>query len=181
MYLPPCDQDETRIGFSIPVPPPWAEEIQQARIRYHDDYAEMIPTHITIIGPTAVKFQDLPAITVHLDIVCDNTPPFMVELAGTGTFRPTSDVSFIRVTTGFAECTALQARANKGVLARPMRFPYHPHVTLAHGVAPAYLDSAEHEFANLFARFQVDTLWLYLHDPDGVWRKYSKFALRGVK
>jgi len=161
------------------VPPPWAEEIQQARIRYRDDYAEMIPTHITIIGPTAVKFQELPAITVHLDIICDLTPPFTVVLDGTGTFRPISDVSFIKLGEGYEQCAALQARANKGVLARPMRFPYHPHVTLAHGVPASQLDIAEKEFANLFARFKVDTLWLYLHDPDGVWRKYCKFELRG--
>jgi len=179
MYLPPIEPDETRIGFSIPVPPPWAEEIQQARIRYKDENATRIPTHITIIGPTAVKFNDLPAITVHLDIVCDNTPPFTVVLDGTGTFRPISDVSYVKVTDGYTQCAALQAKANQGILARPMRFPYHPHITLAHGVAQPLLDVAEAEFANLLARFKVDTLWLYQQDIDGVWLKYCKFELRG--
>jgi len=179
MFLPPCGPNQTRIGISFPVPQPWANEIELARIGYGDEYAEMIPPHITIIGPTAVNNADLPAITVQLDNICDLIRPFTVRLDGTGTFRPLSPVAFIRVTEGFDECVTLQAAVHRGKLASPKRFDYHPHVTLAHGVPEPTLDRAEAEFANLSARFPVEALWLYHHEADGVWRKAIRFDLRG--
>lgn len=179
MYLPSIGSDETRIGLSIPVPEPWASEIQTARLSYGDEFAEMIPTHITIVGPTAVKIDKIPAVIVQLDNACDQIPKFQVSLSGTGTFRPISPVSFVNVDQGAAECQTLAARANKGLLAQPQRFPYHAHVTLAHGVPDMMLDQAEADFADLHARFTADNLWLYRHHDDGVWRKLCKFELRG--
>jgi len=179
MYLPDIGPEQTRVGVSIAVPEPWASEISQARISYGDEYAEMIPPHITIVGPTAVNLKDIPAIIVALDNACDQVPKFQVSLSGAGSFRPISPVAFLNVEQGAAECAALSARANKGLLAGVQRFPYHAHVTLAHGVPDPVLDQAEADFADLHARFSADALWLYRHHEDGVWRKLCKFELRG--
>jgi len=181
MYIPPCGPDQMRIGISFPVPQPWAAEIAEARIRYGDEYGLMIPPHITIIGPTAVDRVEIPALIVQLDNICDQTPAFDLRLDGTDTFRPLSPVVYLKVTDGFDDCVALQAALQRGPLVSPARFEYHPHVTLAHDVPPEQLDIAQHEFENLSARFHVDALWLYRNDPDGVWRKDFKFALRGKK
>jgi len=179
MYLPDVGFDETRVGLSIPIPAPWANEISEARIAYGDEYGEMIPPHITIVGPTAVKISDLPAIIVALDNACDQMPKFQIDLAGTGSFRPISPVAYVKVEQGAQECRALATRTNRGLLAQPERFPYHAHVTLAHGVPDLMLDRAEADFADLHARFTADALWLYRHHDDGVWRKLCKFELRG--
>jgi len=179
VYLPSIAPDETRIGVSIPVPEPWSTEIANARISYGDRYAQMIPPHITIVGPTVVKLKDLPALVVALDNTCDQFPKFTISLAGTGTFRPISPVSFINVVQGASECGDLAARAMDGMLAQAPRFPFHPHVTLAHEVPEPVLDQAQADFANLHARFSADALWLYRHHDDGVWRKQCKFDLRG--
>ena len=179
MYLPDINEDETRIGVSIPVPEPWASEISAARIGYGDQYAEMIPPHITIVGPTAVKIDDIPAVIVALDNACDQIPAFQVTLDGTGTFRPISPVSFLKIDQGAQECANLAQRATRGLLAQTQRFPYHAHVTLAHAVPDAMLDQAEQDFAHLKARFNADALWLYRNHDDGVWRKLCKFELRG--
>jgi 2'-5' RNA ligase len=179
VYLPPVAEGQTRIGFSIPVPPPWAEEIASARARFGDPYADMIPTHITIVGPTAIDTASLPALIVQLDIACDQVAPFEVELKGTGTFQPVSPVAFVEVTKGAAECAALANAARKGPLSGETRFPYHPHVTLAHGVSDDIIEQALAEFADLSVRFAVDAVWLYRHFDDGVWRKICRFDLRG--
>jgi len=179
MYLPRIGPEETRIGVSIPVPEPWAGEISAARISYGDEYAEMIPPHITLVGPTAVRIKDIPAVIVALDNACDQIPKFQVSLNGTGTFRPISPVSFVNVDQGAAECQNLAAQVTRGLLAQTQRFPYHAHVTLAHGVPELMLDQAEADFAHLNARFSADALWLYRHHDDGVWRKLCKFELRG--
>jgi 2'-5' RNA ligase len=179
MYIPEIGPGQTRIGVSIPVPGPWAGEISAARQSYGDVYAEMIPPHITIVGPTAVNITDIPAIIVQLDNACDQFPAFQITLAGTGSFRPISPVVYLEVNDGAVECSDLAARANQGLLAGVQRFPYHPHVTLAHEVPNQTLDRAERDFSDLQARFTVDALWLYRNGEDGVWRKLCKFELRG--
>ena len=179
MYLPTLAPGQTRIGVSIPIPPPWADEIEQSRISYGDAYAELVPPHITIIGPTAVNVSDLPAIIVLLDNICDSVPPFEVTLAGTGTFLPTSPVVFASVTEGIDNLTQLEEVANQGLLASERRFPYHPHVTLAQKVSNEMLEKASRDFAEFRARFRVGALWLYQQDVFGVWYKYLKFELRG--
>ena len=179
MYLPPLAPGQTRVGVSIPVPPPWADEIEQSRIRYGDAYAELVPPHITIIGPTAVNIHDLAAIIVSLDNLSDQVPPFEVTLAGTGTFLPTSPVVFASVTEGTANLARLEQIANRGLLASERRFPFHPHVTLAQEVPEIVLDRARRDFAEFRARFRVGALWLYQQNEFGVWYKYLKFELRG--
>ena len=57
-----------------------------------------------------------------------------------------------------------------GILAGEARFPYHPHVTVAHELPEAALDRAEHALAGYEARFPVTGFALYLHGDDGVWR-----------
>ena len=43
---------------------------------------------------------------------------------------------------GIAECERIAADVRTGPLARPLTFPYHPHVTVAHDVPTDMLDMA---------------------------------------
>jgi 2'-5' RNA ligase len=139
----------------------------------------MIPSHITIIEPTAMNIYDIPALIVQFDNACDQVPAFSINLAGTGTFRPVSPVVYLQMAAGATECTALNNAANRGLVATKPRFPFHPHVTLAQDVPPEALDQAQLDFANFTANFKVEALWLYRQGDDGVWRKNCKFDLRG--
>ena len=67
----------------------------------------------------------------------------MVTIAGTGTFRPVSPVVYINVEEGFDSCVDLHEKLQTGPLQRDLPFSYHPHVTIAHDVAPESLDEAE--------------------------------------
>ena len=69
--------------------------------------------------------------------------PFTVTISGTGSFRPVSPVVFIKVEDGFDECVELHGKLQQGPLHRDLPFAYHPHVTIAHDVAPESLDEAE--------------------------------------
>ena len=178
MYLPPIRPGQVRVGVSLPVPQPWAAEISAARISYGDEFAEMIPPHITIVGPTAVWRAEIPNVIKQLDVAVSHIRRFSVSLRGTGTFRPLSEVVFINIDDGAANCAELEAACNTGLLANAPRFPYHPHVTLAHDVPPAQLDRATSDFAALHARFTADALWLYRQSDDGEWRKACRFELR---
>ncbi len=167
------------IGVSIAVPDPEGAALQDFRVDLGDASAKHIPTHITLVPPTAVRDEELPAIVDHLASVAAGLAPFGVRLHGTGTFRPTSPVVFVGVIDGIAGCQELASSTRSGPLAVDVEFPYHPHVTVAHHLDEELLDRAFTELAGYEASFAVTEFWLYVHDPDHGWRPDRAFTLGG--
>lgn len=167
------------IGVSIAVPDPEGSALQDFRVDLGDETARLIPTHITLVPPTEVPADGLPAIVEHLAAVAAQQRAFGVRLHGTGTFRPTSPVVFVGVIGGIAECAALAGATRSGPLAVDVDFPYHPHVTVAHHLADDLLDRAFTELAGYEAAFDVAEFWLYVHDADHGWRPDRAFTLSG--
>jgi 2'-5' RNA ligase len=176
--LPERTGAQVRIGVAIAVPEPFSTRLRDARRRFGDPEAEAIPPHITVLGPTVLEPGELTAALEHLEAAAATCAPFHVVLRGTGSFRPVSPVVFAQVAQGIAECEALESAIRSGPLAFPLRFPYHPHVTVAHEVPDAALDRAFTELAGFEAEFDVDSVHLFEHGDDGVWRPERGFGLR---
>lgn len=171
---------ERRIGVAVAVPEPFGAYLQEVRSLLGDPMAPFIPAHVTLMPPTVVAVQDLALVEAHLEAVARAHAPFVVELAGTGSFRPVSPVVFVQVVRGGEECGDLQADVRSGILAQDLRFPYHPHVTVAHDLDDAALDRAEAHLAAFGARFAVDRFSLFEHGDDGVWRSVRDLLLGGA-
>ena len=167
----------TTIGVSVAVPDPWGSDLQEYRIRLGDPTAVGIPTHITLLPPIDVEDHLLPGILDHLAEVAAGTAVFPVHLRGTGTFRPVSPVVFVNVVEGIAGCEMLASRVRRGPLAIDVRFPYHPHVTVAHDLDEALLDTAFDGLAGFECRFDVDHFWIYEHREGAGWTPAKDFAL----
>ncbi len=167
------------VGVSIPIPEPYGEFLQRQREAFGDSRATLIPAHITILGPTEVSDTDIDALDDHLAHVAAQVAPFDVLLRGTGSFRPVSDVVFVQVARGISGCEALEGLTRSGRWHRPMPFPYHPHVTIAHDVAVADLDRAFDALADYRAEFAVDAIHLWDQDPAGLWRSVTCYHLTG--
>jgi 2'-5' RNA ligase len=165
------------IGVSIAVPEPFGADLQAFRVSLGDTPARQIPTHITLVPPAEVPAEALADIEVHLREAASRQQPFRVRLRGTGTFRPVSPVVFIGVVEGIADCETLASATRSGPLAVEARFPYHPHVTIAHDVPADQLDRAFSELAGFEADFEVDRFWLYVHDERHGWRPTRAFRL----
>ena len=75
----------------------------------------------------------------------------------------------------FGECERLEAGVRSGPLQRDVRFPYHPHVTVAHDVAEPLLDRAFLDLASYDARVQVWGFSMFEKGKDGVWRPQRDF------
>ncbi|MGI5457268.1 2'-5' RNA ligase family protein [Streptomyces sp. CA-249302] len=170
------------IGVSIAVPEPQGGQLQQLRAGFGDAAAHGIPTHVTLLPPTEVDGADLPAIEAHLTEVAAAGRPFPMRLSGTGTFRPLSPVVFVRVVEGAEACTWLQkqVRDASGPVARELAFPYHPHVTVAHGIDEESMDRAFEELADYAADWPCTGFALYEQGEDGVWRKLREYAFGGT-
>jgi 2'-5' RNA ligase len=178
---PPGDaglEEEVVLGVAVPVPDPWGATIQSYRVALGDPDAAGIPTHITLLPPTALPRAALGAVAEHLDAVAAGTAPFRVHLRGTGSFRPVSPVVFLAVVDGIGPLEQLEEAVRSGPLTRPLQFPYHPHVTLAHDLPGDQLDRAfeEHAAANLL--FEVARFACY-QQHDGIWTPVAEHRLGG--
>ncbi|WP_045730142.1 2'-5' RNA ligase family protein [Pseudarthrobacter chlorophenolicus] len=156
------------VGVILGFPPDIAAELQQWRASFGDPLAGVVPAHITLV--TTTPTHDWEATLAHVRDVARRQSPFMVTIAGTGSFRPVSPVVFIKVEDGFEECVELHEKLQQGPLQRDLPFAFHPHVTIAHDVSPESLDEAETVLKDYKATFPVVSMGLYEHDADGIWQ-----------
>lgn len=156
------------VGVILGFPPDIAAELQQWRASFGDPLAGVVPAHITLV--TTTPTHDWDATLAHVRDVARRQSPFMVTIAGTGSFRPVSPVVFIKVEDGFDECVELHEKLQQGPLQRDLPFAFHPHVTIAHDVSPESLDEAETVLKSYKATFPVVSMGLYEHDADGIWQ-----------
>lgn len=164
------------VGVSLLVPEPWGSRLQQARLDLGEARARHIPAHITIQPPTPAS-AGLDAVVAHVERVAAGHQPFPVVLRGTGTFRPVSDVVFIQVARGVSDCEVLQRRMRTGPLTRDLRFPYHPHVTIAHDLPAPDLDRVFDQLAGFCCEFVATHLTVFVHHGDEAWRPVHEVAL----
>lgn len=129
--------------------------------------ASVVPPHITLI--TTTPAWDWAEVIKHVRKAASQQEEFQVTLRGTGSFRPLSPVVFINVTDGFEECVAMHERLQSGPLARKLDFSYHPHVTVAHDVSEASMDTALRRLVDFEESFQVRSMGLFEHEAGGVW------------
>jgi 2'-5' RNA ligase len=166
-----------RVGVATGIPEPWSGQLQRFRSEAGDPLAELIPAHVTLLGPTDVDSSALPAIEEHLAGVAAGHVAFPVWLRGTGTFRPVTEVVFVAVAVGISEFERLADEVRGGPLERELHFPYHPHVTVAHDIPTPALDAVFDKLAEFSAQFDVDHFTLYVHGDDGRWRPVRDFPL----
>jgi 2'-5' RNA ligase len=169
----------TTIGVAISIPDPYGAELRRYRAEFGDPMAASIPTHVTLLPPTELADTALDRVDEHLRSVAARFPPFRIRLRGTATFRPVSPVVFVPLAEGISSCEVLQEQVRSGPLEVSLRFPYHPHVTVAHDLDKEALDRAYEELAGYDCAFEVDRFSRYEHGADGVWRPQQAFRLTG--
>jgi len=165
------------LGVAIEIPQPFGRQLDEIRARFSPDDGDM-PAHVTILAPVDVDADAMDAVVAHLSQVAATTPPFRLVLSGSGSFRPVSPVVFVAVSEGFAALEQLERRVRSGDLAVETRFPYHPHVTIAHDAPEADLDRAMEELADFRADMQIGSMGVR-ENIDGVWQPVRTFALGG--
>ncbi len=165
------------VGVVIDLPEPHATIIRRWRRQVGDPQADIVPPHVTLLPPTPVPAESLDEIGTHLAEAATACPPFAMHLSGTGTFRPLSQVVFVQVAAGIAECELLASAIRRGPLDRDLEFPFHPHVTVAHDIDPESLDAAYDGLDTFVARFTVDRFALFSRSDSGAWIVQREFAL----
>ena len=163
------------IGVALGLPEPYSSELQGWRERLGDPNAGGIPPHVTLLPPTSFRDADLADVEEHLRQIAARFEPFVMHLRGSGTFRPISPVVFVPLVQGIGECEQLEQAVRSGPLQRDVKFPYHPHVTVAHDLSEDELDRAFSELATYDARFSVWGFSMFEKGRDDVWRPQRDF------
>lgn len=166
------------VATAIPVPEPYASQLRDAREGFGDGQALVTPTHVTLLGPTEVDASTLAAYEQHLAEVAAVRTGFRIHLRGTGSFRPLSPVVFVALAEGISSCEQLASAIRSGPVHREHDYPYHPHITVAHGVPEEALDRAFRELAGYEAEFPVTGFTLYEHVEER-WRVHKEYRLGG--
>lgn len=164
------------IGVAFGLPEPYNRELQGWRDRLGDPNAHRIVPHITLLPPTEVHGERLREIDDHLRKVAADEEPFEIQLRGSATFLPVSPVVFVPLVLGIADCERIEAKVRSGPLQRELKFPYHPHVTVAHDLPPESLDRAFEALAGYDAMFAVRGFSLFEQGPDATWRPQRDFV-----
>lgn len=173
------DAARRAIGVAIGIPEPHGRELQGWRERLGDPNAKRIVPHITLLPPTEVDSAVLPTIEEHLRQLAMTKQSFEIRLRGSATFLPVSPVVFVPLVQGIGECEQLEADVRTGPLARELRFPYHPHVTVAHDLPLDALGRAFMLLQHYEAVFRVWGFTLFEQDVDGTWRPQRDFVFGG--
>ena len=168
-------EEGVSVGIVIPLPEPYRSELRQQRLSFGDPVARSIPPHITLI--TGAWATDWMAALAHVRRVAANTQPFRLRLRGTATFRPISQVVFLKVAAGFEECVSLNHELQSGPLETRTEFPFHPHLTLAHDLTEEQMGRALTGLADYDVTFAVDRIGLFEYDAGGLWALQEELTL----
>jgi len=118
--------------------------VDTLRAAVGDPARRRIPPHLTLVPPVNVQSERLrDAIEVVRDAAA-GTRPFAVRLGPPTTFLPDTPVLYLPVSgeDDAASVQALRDRVFQEPLARPLSWPFVPHVTLAEGLSEQRLRAA---------------------------------------
>ena len=158
-----------RLGVVAPLPEPLGIHVHAWRRALGDPAAERIAPHITLVPPQTVADRDLDRAVGLVERAAEEAVPFLVELAGTGTFLPGSPVTYLVVREGGPALETLEAALRESPLDRRTH-PFHPHVTVAQDLPPDRIEAAAAELAGFRAAFPVPDLAVLREEGDKTWR-----------
>lgn len=165
-----------RLGVALLVPAPVAAEVDGLRRAAGDGALGRIPAHLTLVPPVNVAEGRLPDVLAALRAAAAATRPFRVALGPLATFWPDAPVLYLAVSGDAPAVAALRERAFVAPLARPLTWPFVPHVTVAGEASPERIAAAVAALADYRAEVAFDRVHLLQEEPGRRWAPIADFA-----
>ena len=118
-----------RFAVALLITPPASIEIDGLRRALGDRQLGRIDPHITVIPPINLHDDELTDALTVVQAAAARAEVMTLELGPVTTFSPSSPVRFLAVEP-WAPVVALYDACRQGVLERPEKRPFHPHVTI---------------------------------------------------
>lgn len=167
---------KARLGVALLLPEPVAREVDGLRRALGDGALGRIPAHLTLVPPVNVRQDRLEEAVARLRTAAAATRPFRLTMGPPATFHPVNPVVYLGVDGDVGELLALRERVFVNPLARPLTWPFVPHVTLADALALQRIEPALAALADYRVEVAFDRVHV-LEEGDGrVWRPVADAA-----
>ena len=166
-----------RLGVVLLIPPPLDGELNALRRALGDGTYGRVPVHLTLVPPVNVNQERFADVLAVLRQAAAATRPFPVHLGPPATFLPASPVLYLPVAgAGRAEIYSLRERVFQEPLARPLSWPFVPHVTLADEAREERITAAETALCDYEAATVIDRVHVLQEGPGRVWSPVADAA-----
>ena len=169
-----------RLAVALLLPQPWATEVDGLRRASGDLQMARVAPHVTLVPPTNVREDDLPAVLGSLRAAACVPAPLDLVIGPTATFLPEAPVLYLRVTGPAVDDGRLahvRDVLRAGPFDRPAQWPFVPHVTLAQDQPSERLTAGAGALSGYVVELEVDRIHLLEErpGPDGG-RRWVPFA-----
>lgn len=168
---------KVRLGVALLIPHPLDREIDALRRATGDGTLGRVPAHLTLVPPVNVRQDRVGDALALLRAAAAASRPFRVELGAPATFLPDNPVLYLPVENGVDEVEALRERVFCAPLARPLTWPFVPHVTVADEADPARIAAAQVAMSGYRTEATLDRVHLLQEGPGRVWAPVADFEL----
>lgn len=166
-----------RLGVALLVPPPHDVAVDALRGAVGDPALGRIPAHLTLVPPVNVREDRLDDALAVIRAAAASVASFTLALGPPATFLPVNPVLYLPVAEGAGDLDRLRDAVFKEPLARPLSWPFVPHVTLADEAPPERIAAAQTALASFGLEFTVTGVHLLQEGPDRRWQPIADAAL----
>lgn len=170
---------KVRLGVALLVPGSLAVEVEGLRRALGDGALGRIPPHITLVPPVNVQKDRLSDALAVLRAAAVATRPLTLTLGPVASFLPVNPVLYLGVGGEGGDTGGLRALRDAvfaAPLARPLTWPWVPHVTLADEAAPNRIAAALAALCDYRVEARFDRLHLLREGPGRVWEPIADAA-----
>lgn len=161
------------------IPPPLDRELNALRRATGDGTYGRVPVHLTLVPPVNLNQERMGDALRVLRQAAEASRPIEVRLGPPATFLPANPVLYLPlVGAGRAAVFDLRERVFRDPLARPLSWPFVPHVTLADEVDPVRIEAAEAALCDYGAEVTFDRVHLLQEMPGRVWEPVADAPFR---
>lgn len=164
-----------RLGVVLLVPSPVDREIDALRRAVGDGTYGRVPAHLTLVPPVNVRVDRCDDALALLRAAAGATRPFRVDLGAPTTFLPDNPVLYLPVSGGADELAAVRDRVFKDPFARPLTWPFVPHVTVADEMSPERIVAAQQALSAFHTGMVFDRIHLLEEGHGRVWGPIADF------
>lgn len=168
---------KVRLGVALVIPPPLDREIDSLRRATGDGTLGRVPPHCTLVPPVNVRADRADDASARLREAAAVTRPIRARLGPPATFLPDNPVLYLPLEEGAAAVAALRERVFRDPLARPLTWPFVPHVTVADEADPERIAAAQTALCDYRTDVTFDRVHLLKEGPGRVWAPIADFVL----
>ena len=170
-----------RLGVALLLPGRVAVEIDGLRRAFGSTALGRVPPHVTLVPPVNVNESRLPLVADVMRSAARAVPPFRLELGPLRSFWPDTPVLHLEVGGDLATLGRLREAVFRDPLARPLTWPFVPHVTITEDVEPDRIPLLVDQLHAFHAAVTIERIQVLCEESGRQWKTLIEMDLGGPR